>query len=1049
MQKFLALLNDLNPDLSAEEIADVLWLASYQPSTAAPVNDVEPEANKKPKQPTDRSDDRRNRPPFPGKPAKSAAVSMPPTPQQPRTDRTSTSGLPFQAPMAPALRNCLELGRSLRPLMRKVPSRTEQILDEEATAIAIAESPQHWQPVLQAAPERWLDLALVVEDTRSTMIWQELIAEVQQLLERQGAFRTVRVWSLRSTASDKLELSPRRQTAEVSQRSRSPNALLDYTGRQLILLLSDCVSPLWRRGTIHSQLQAWASISPTTIIQLFPERLWARSALGLGAPVALRSFAPGVLNSQLEVIDQSEWETVSLTKALTLPIVTLEPDSLEPWARMVSGLGNVQTAGALFDLDFVAAQSRAASGGDRPPYTAEELVQRFRTTASPLARRLAALMSVVPVSLPVVHLIQEAMLPASRQVHVAEIFMSGLLRSELGTQAATTSEPVRYEFVKGVRELLQEAVPKTEVLRVMDKVAEYIGERAGVSTRSFSALLMRHSERGQLMGEDMQQFAELSMQMLQRMGGECAAFAEEIQETRTRTRQALEGEERVSYLDLLEAQFARLKDLIAEEFIEGFASGSREFTIESYPEELEVEAIEEVTLMEGVAIAVNILGVLEHRDDQENEPIFEVLAEVSFRVDLASLDREAFITEIHEDSYPTISYVSPPQLVRVTAVVNTLYDGQLEIESIQIRMQQLIPVHFQEEISLELGEPDTSEFQTFEFEMVTIESDRASVLSGNIGEPGFRAGDLGDNDSVFSDNVESQYIDKSATIRVIGPRASGKTTYMAALARWVNANVDSPVQSVNVGNVDTEELVYKAQNILEQGLPMEPTMLNLKEYLLSIVLKVQPSHRWFKKNSTSFVALSIAYKEYSGEFFSDLLHNAGDFVLGVYLEDCAKADGLMLLFDGNTRRRDAEYANGVDNLLASLDRFNINRSLDRSNINSMKRRIVMVLTKCEVPDLWASQHQSSSAKLAEARFPQTYRKLKSWQDSGSGQVEFFVCSAFGVLGAKYPEPNSKKMQDEYGMKSVIKDPKRWRPFGLVAPIYWLCTGQRHKDLEKD
>jgi hypothetical protein len=303
---------------------------------------------------------------------------------------------------------------------------------------------------------------------------------------------------------------------------------------------------------------------------------------------------------------------------------------------------------------------------------------------------------------------------------------------------------------------------------------------------------------------------------------------------------------------------------------------------------------------------------------------------------------------------------------------------------------------------------------------------------------------------IFDKNPNSpepgESANKSATIRVIGDRASGKTTYMAALARWPNANANSPVQSVMPINEEGEELIRKAQNILEQGLQMEPTMLNsaedLKDYSLSIVLKEQFSWRGLKNNLTpSLVTLNINCKDYAGEFFGDLLHHAGDSVLEAYLDDCVEADGLMLLFDGNARKRDVEYANGVDKLLMALD---------RSDINAKKRRIAMVLTKCEIPDLWTSQHQSNPAKLSEARFPQTYRKLKSWQDIGSGQVDFFVCSAFGVLGAKYPEPNSKKVtRDEYGMKSVIKDPKRWRPFGLVSPIYWLCSGQRHKDLEKD
>jgi hypothetical protein len=54
-----------------------------------------------------------------------------------------------------------------------------------------------------------------------------------------------------------------------------------------------------------------------------------------------------------------------------------------------------------------------------------------------------------------------------------------------------------------------------------------------------------------------------------------------------------------------------------------------------------------------------------------------------------------------------------------------------------------------------------------------------------------------------------------------------------------------------------------------------------------------------------------------------------------------------------------------------------------------------------------------------------------------------------MLGTKYPEPNVNLLQKSRGgVKAVIKNPKLWRPFGLVAPIYWLCKGSRHPDLDK-
>src|SRR6266545_329964 len=52
-------------------------------------------------------------------------------------------------------------------------------------------------PVFTPAAERWFDVALVVEDAPSMVVWQQTIRELTMLLERQGAFRDVRRWRLR------------------------------------------------------------------------------------------------------------------------------------------------------------------------------------------------------------------------------------------------------------------------------------------------------------------------------------------------------------------------------------------------------------------------------------------------------------------------------------------------------------------------------------------------------------------------------------------------------------------------------------------------------------------------------------------------------------------------------------------------------------------------------------------------------------------------------------------------------------------------------------
>lgn len=290
---------------------------------------------------------------------------------------------------------------------------------------------------------------------------------------------------------------------------------------------------------------------------------------------------------------------------------------------------------------------------------------------------------------------------------------------------------------------------------------------------------------------------------------------------------------------------------------------------------------------------------------------------------------------------------------------------------------------------------------------------------------------------------EPEFIDQNATLRVIGDRGSGKTAYMASLSHWPNADANSPVQMVTPIS-DGYELVDKARNILEQGLELAPSDLDptadtVKDYGLSITLKGQ--FQW--KNPKlglrpQMVKLNVNCKDYAGEFFSDLVHKTGDSRLESYLEDCLQATGLLFLVDGTAYRKDRDYAHALEKFLMALD---------RTDLAGQKRRIALVLSKCEQEELWVSRHQPR--ELAKRRFGDVYTKLESWSKIGAGQVDYFVTSAFGVLGSRFPQANAvRRNRDRNGTTSVIKDPKRWRPFGLVAPIYWLCTGERHKELDK-
>ncbi|MBD2143800.1 formylglycine-generating enzyme family protein [Sphaerospermopsis sp. FACHB-1194] len=554
INRLIRLLEQLELDMSAEDIADALWLANQikLPSVVAPVDEVtqsnqssqttakiplnlrEPSTSTKSENLGSSTEEKTKAPTAKAYTkddidSNSSSNSIEkPTPEKPTP---SSSGVPFKAPAVAALPNALEIGRSLRPLMRKVPSRIKFVLDEENTVQQIAEN-DVWIPVLKPARERWLDLVLVVEENRATVVWEETINEFRKLMERHGAFRNVYTWSLR-TNDGKPQFFHQQGKTTKKQRSRSPKELLEPNGRRLILLISDCVSSLWWQGEIHQLLELWSKQVPVTVLQLLPEQLWERTVLDLGISVSLSAIEPGLLNSQLTVHDFPMWLEENPNQALKLPIVILEPESLKYWAKVMAGTGTMDTVGIVFMpnwKELIPTDKLSSSQTiEEPELLVNKLVNTFYHSASPLARKLAIYMASAPVSMPVIHLIQEKMLPQPRKpIILAEIFMSGLLELRLVSEE-NQPEIWRYEFVKGVREVLLRSIRKTEVDAVFETVSQYIAQKAGIQIKNFQALLFANSDWDENTTAEILPFAEITKEVLQNLGGDYARLAQQLE----------------------------------------------------------------------------------------------------------------------------------------------------------------------------------------------------------------------------------------------------------------------------------------------------------------------------------------------------------------------------------------------------------------------------------------------------------------------------------------------------------------------------------------
>ncbi|MCZ8046375.1 MAG: formylglycine-generating enzyme family protein [Microcystis aeruginosa K13-05] len=449
---------------------------------------------------------------------------------------TPIQGFPFQVPAAPALQTALPISRALRPFMGKVPSGTKTILDEEATASFIAER-DIWLPVTKPQPERWLTLELVVEESRSSFIWRELINELQNLLENQGAFKTVRVWQLSTSNNQELQLVRRRKKGKAGQRYHPHKELIHPRGRGLVLLVSDCVSPLWQKALIHPWLKDWSEKQPTAILQLFPERLWNSTQLGRGRKLFTTALTAGVPNPKLILKNYPQWLPINWQNTLLIPVITLEIEVLKQWAKVVAGSGNAQISAFLFDLEFIKQQiieippmSREENKQDSEDKNsiknkAEAMVERFFATASEPAKKLAKMMAAAPVSMQVVNLIRKTLLNEVRPVHVAEFYMGGLLKPIVENEEGQYRV---YDFLPGVRQVLNDAIGRRQTIKVLDAISQYIAGEIKSPIRSFAALLTLLPTYPPEQREKILPFAQVSIEVLRNLGGEYAEFAEEI-----------------------------------------------------------------------------------------------------------------------------------------------------------------------------------------------------------------------------------------------------------------------------------------------------------------------------------------------------------------------------------------------------------------------------------------------------------------------------------------------------------------------------------------
>lgn len=457
---------------AADDIADMLWLARTQSSTAKPglSQETSPQRSRDPASPA-------SSPEEPDPETDWLDLTLAPDPGSSVRSVVPATAVGLRTPRADYRRlSAMHVLRAFKHIHRSGPP----VIDLDATVDATADAGK-LVVITEPRSERGMDAALVADTSAAMRACGNETAELEALLRRTGAFRSVTCWSLvpgsrPSTARDRGEDAGSavliRDRAQVCHH---PDKLLLPSGRRLVLFVSDGVADHCYRDGLWQALRRWATVMPTAIVHILPERYRADSAFG-GPTIFMRSPWPAAPNS-VAVTQMAWWEDgtdsgSSIARGVPVPVLTLRPDALETWAQAITS-GTTWIAGVRA-LTPPRNGSRPADSAARPL----DRVRAFQAHATREAQTLAQILAGAPVlSWPLVRILQARLLPGTGASVLAEVVLGGLLERQ--HHEHDTYEEERFQIPPEISETLSRGATATQQWDIFQVITEYLNQNTG------------------------------------------------------------------------------------------------------------------------------------------------------------------------------------------------------------------------------------------------------------------------------------------------------------------------------------------------------------------------------------------------------------------------------------------------------------------------------------------------------------------------------------------------------------------------------------------
>jgi len=419
-------------------------------------------------------------------------------------DNTSSSkqksAKAIQSPKKLALDHYREWEKAFKFINLKTASKNRYELDEEKTVENIA-STKVFDLVFKQVEEKSFFLTLVIDQGETMELWSELIKNFEQMLMTMGVFSRITIYYW-----DTKKEKPILYVDKALKREASEKLVVIDGQRNLVWVMSDCIAPAWKSGEAFKSIDRWATKSFTSILQMFPKEMWMGTMLFKGKHIRLSSNSFKPINKKLQIKSSKREKEV-----LKIPVISFDPYALQAWAKVVVNSKDNSISGIELDsLDFEALKTPL-----KKEITSEMRMQRFYSQASPTAQKLAFYMSVLPVDFQVTRILQEEKLSKSKQSHVAEVFLGGLIERKKKAKA------IYYDFYPKVREELNANISADESFEIMADMSNFVSSHLGIGF-DFKALLADPDgvfEGDFSLHDESLAYAKLASRVLKRKGG--------------------------------------------------------------------------------------------------------------------------------------------------------------------------------------------------------------------------------------------------------------------------------------------------------------------------------------------------------------------------------------------------------------------------------------------------------------------------------------------------------------------------------------------------